>query len=348
MYLCTSKDFLMQKISPDSILSDLILQYPSLVPVMYLAGICGDFNGKAVRQVCKDNAINEDYLLNLLKAFTDEKFVPTATLPSYSVLQLSALLSARYPFFLDQFDFLTKEILKNLMHERMMSGKHLMQSALKDLFASYRLLLSTRLEQQNQTVNPHIATVYELYYSPDYTSERSDILNYSLEFYDGRIDLLRESFAAIRKLLQKTLEFRLMDLRYASNVFAFYQLNNDLLVQDRVEQKLLRPLVLQMEESIITTFHKKNKVFGRNNFLSLPVVEKPSNLLTSREKEVLRLVAKGLMNKEIADQLNIGLTTVISHRKNIVEKLRIKTIPGLTVYAYTHGYIDDFLLTNED
>ncbi|MCK9311643.1 MAG: LuxR C-terminal-related transcriptional regulator [Bacteroidales bacterium] len=223
-----------------------------------------------------------------------------------------------------------------------------MYNTLNNLFASFRLLLSTRLEQQKQTVVPHIATIYELYYSPDYTSERSDILNYSLEFYDGRNDLLRESFAAIRKLLQKTLKSKLMDLRYASNVFAFYQLNNDLLVQDRVEQKLLRPLVLQMEESIITTFHKKKKVFGRNNFLSLPVVAKPSNLLTPREKEVLRLVAQGLMNKEIADQLNIGLTTVISHRKHIVEKLGIKTIPGLTVYAYTHGYINDTLLTNED
>ena len=42
-----------------------------------------------------------------------------------------------------------------------------------------------------------------------------------------------------------------------------------------------------------------------------------ANILSSREIEVLSLIAKGLMNKEIADRLNIALTTVISHRKNM-------------------------------
>ena len=43
--------------------------------------------------------------------------------------------------------------------------------------------------------------------------------------------------------------------------------------------------------------------------------------LSAREIEVLRLVTKGLINKEIADKLHISLTTVISHRKNITEKV---------------------------
>ncbi|MFV0592874.1 MAG: helix-turn-helix transcriptional regulator [Draconibacterium sp.] len=55
--------------------------------------------------------------------------------------------------------------------------------------------------------------------------------------------------------------------------------------------------------------------------------------LTVREKEVLRLIALGYTNKSIADTLFISTHTVISHRKNITEKLGIKSIPGLTVYA---------------
>ncbi|MDE6857635.1 MAG: LuxR C-terminal-related transcriptional regulator [Alistipes sp.] len=62
--------------------------------------------------------------------------------------------------------------------------------------------------------------------------------------------------------------------------------------------------------------------------------------LTPREREVLVLVTQGLMNKEIADRLNIGLTTVISHRRNISEKLGIKSVSGLTIYAVMHGYVD--------
>jgi DNA-binding CsgD family transcriptional regulator len=62
--------------------------------------------------------------------------------------------------------------------------------------------------------------------------------------------------------------------------------------------------------------------------------------LTPREKDVIRLIAQGYANKEIADRLNISIHTVISHRKNITEKLNIKSISGLTVYAIINNLID--------
>jgi DNA-binding CsgD family transcriptional regulator len=61
--------------------------------------------------------------------------------------------------------------------------------------------------------------------------------------------------------------------------------------------------------------------------------------LTPREIEVLTLLVKGYLNKEIADRLYISLTTVITHRKNITEKLGIKSLSGLTVYAVMNGYV---------
>lgn len=65
-----------------------------------------------------------------------------------------------------------------------------------------------------------------------------------------------------------------------------------------------------------------------------------SHELSPREIEVLILVTKGLINKEIAEKLNISLTTVISHRKNITDKLGIKSVSGLAIYAVMHGYIE--------
>ena len=63
-------------------------------------------------------------------------------------------------------------------------------------------------------------------------------------------------------------------------------------------------------------------------------------LLTDREIEVMSLIAQGLINKEIADRLHIGLSTVITHRKNIMEKLGMKSVSALTIYAVMHGYVD--------
>lgn len=63
-------------------------------------------------------------------------------------------------------------------------------------------------------------------------------------------------------------------------------------------------------------------------------------ILTEREIDVLKKVAGGNANKEIADKLFISINTVITHRKNITEKLGVKTIAGLTVYAIMHGLIN--------
>lgn len=63
-------------------------------------------------------------------------------------------------------------------------------------------------------------------------------------------------------------------------------------------------------------------------------------ILSDREIQVMSLIVQGYINKEIADRLNIGLATVITHRKNIMEKLGMKSVSALTIYAVTHGYVD--------
>ena len=77
---------------------------------------------------------------------------------------------------------------------------------------------------------------------------------------------------------------------------------------------------------------------GRN----LPNMQGESNsrILSDREIEVMILIVEGHINKEIADQLHIGLSTVITHRRNIMEKLNIKSVSALTIYAVMNGYVD--------
>jgi DNA-binding CsgD family transcriptional regulator len=61
--------------------------------------------------------------------------------------------------------------------------------------------------------------------------------------------------------------------------------------------------------------------------------------LSDREIDVLKAVATGYANKEIAEKLFISINTVITHRKNITDKLGVKTIAGLTVYAIMNNLI---------
>lgn len=61
--------------------------------------------------------------------------------------------------------------------------------------------------------------------------------------------------------------------------------------------------------------------------------------LSQREREVLKLMIKGRINKEIADELHISLSTVIFHRNNICDKLNTRSIGRLTIYAVLNNIV---------
>lgn len=63
-------------------------------------------------------------------------------------------------------------------------------------------------------------------------------------------------------------------------------------------------------------------------------------VLTRREQQVLKLVAAGLANKNIANQLHISIRTVEVHRSNLTKKLGIKTTAGLVKYAIVNAFVD--------
>jgi two-component system response regulator NreC len=63
------------------------------------------------------------------------------------------------------------------------------------------------------------------------------------------------------------------------------------------------------------------------------------DLLSAREREILQLIAEGRANKEVANLLNISLTTVETHRGHILQKLDIHSIPELILYAVRKGII---------
>ena len=101
--------------------------------------------------------------------------------------------------------------------------------------------------------------------------------------------------------------------------------------------------IYQAEEQLVKDILKLHQHAHHDGY---PVKDMPptppttGHELSAREIEVLVLITKGLINKEIADKLNIGLTTVITHRKNITEKLGIKSVSGLTIYALMNGYVE--------
>ncbi len=96
--------------------------------------------------------------------------------------------------------------------------------------------------------------------------------------------------------------------------------------------------LLEKFREVIDINDPRDSIYRKLEDLVNPVYKKMepgilSNELSDREKTILTYVAKGFTNKDIADKLFLSTHTVITHRKNITNKLGIKTISGLTVYA---------------
>jgi len=82
--------------------------------------------------------------------------------------------------------------------------------------------------------------------------------------------------------------------------------------------------------------HQRDRAYGRGELRD----DKKVTRLTSREVEVLRLVAEGKANKESAQELGISIKTVEKHRQSLMEKLNIHDTAGLTRYAISTGLIE--------
>ncbi len=79
----------------------------------------------------------------------------------------------------------------------------------------------------------------------------------------------------------------------------------------------------------------------REAFVNGAPTTKSGELLTSRESEVLQLIAEGKSNKQIAAELCISIKTVEKHRQQVMNKLHIHEIAGLTRYAIAKGIIEN-------
>ena len=120
---------------------------------------------------------------------------------------------------------------------------------------------------------------------------------------------------------------------YAENLEHFHAHQHFMLISTGANGKKLLDVSKNQEDII----ERITKFFTHHN--SFDVKDENGKTLSDREIQVLKLVAMGRINKEIADKLSISFNTVLTHRKNITSKLGIKTVSGLTFYAIAHGYV---------
>jgi DNA-binding NarL/FixJ family response regulator len=94
-----------------------------------------------------------------------------------------------------------------------------------------------------------------------------------------------------------------------------------------------------MTRALVTDYTQRATLSGAARRESV-TVDDTYETLTSREREVLQLVAEGATNQEIADHLQLSIKTVQSHRATMMEKLGLRDLPHLVRYAVRRGLVD--------
>ena len=178
-------------------------------------------------------------------------------------------------------------------------------------FADYKEELLNHFSYEENVVFPYIEAMLK--------DERSG--QYSIGEYEQNHSNVQEKLDDLKNLIVKYLpeECRQEDANQVLN--DLYALELDLGKHTFIEDEVLIPAARQLEQRVVVT-------------------KEESEELSEREKEILVCVAKGMLNKEIADECHISINTVITHRKNITRKTGIKTVAGLTVYALLNNLID--------
>lgn len=162
---------------------------------------------------------------------------------------------------------------------------------------------------------------------------------YRIEEFDAPVDDLEKLVNRINPdlvLLNPKLVIRLISLpRFNENIFEPFYIG--LIESDtpaHIQSKFDQTLNLDAEKPELNKIMEKSLKQLRNGYS-----DTENTSLSEREISILKLVALGNTNNEIADKLFISTHTVMTHRKNITRKLGIKTVSGLTVYAILNQLI---------
>ncbi|MGD0590617.1 MAG: LuxR C-terminal-related transcriptional regulator [Bacteroidota bacterium] len=355
----------MKLLTPNMKMADVVHSNYLLMPVINRFGIPLGFGEKTVTAVCRKHRINVDFFLAIANAFSNENYFPEKKLQTFNVLMIVDYLQKTHVYYIETQVPLIEKLLNDLLRRRPSDAKNL--KLIKKFFLDYKEELFNHLEREETTTFPYVNKVYRLFHTPNpSTREKRALSKYSMHVYEEEHADVDEKLYDLKNILIKYVRGDSMHEVYQEVIFELFRLEKDIQDHTRIENNILLPLVEEMEDvlfypaehsrrtagknalaeaeiksSALTETHRSEPVKGIYQVpqgIPKPVKQKLEGL-TSRELEVLQLVACGFLNKQIADKLSISLHTVISHRRNITRKLQIKTVAGLTIYALLNGLI---------
>lgn len=297
---------------------NLIRDNSLLLMVINRFGISLGFGEKSVQEVCDEQSVDADTFLavaNFIGGNAEDS-------ESLSIPSLINYLKRAHSFFLD---YNLPTIRRRLIDSIDYSDSEGMAQLIIKFYDEYVAEVRRHMEYENNVVFSYVENLLSGRLDKDYT----------IRSFAEKHNHIEPKLNELKNIIINYYPERGND-QLTSVLFDIVSCEHDLSSHCQVEDLLFIPAVERLEDEIRTQgfAHSPN---GQSIFNG---EGERFELLSPREKEIIMCVARGLSNKEIADDLNLSIHTITTHRRNISAKLQIHSTAGLTIYAIANKLVD--------
>ena len=284
-------------------------------------GIALGFGDKTVEEVCRSNDVDTDTFITVCNLLSGNHYNP-------DLISLHCLMSYLKRAHASFLDVTLPRIRMQLIEAINTSGQDDVAMMLLKFYDEYVSEVQNHMDDENNQIFSYIEGLISG--NVDATFRISLYSDTHDDLAIKKLNDLKDIFIYHYKQSENQ--------KLSSTLFDIVLCEKDLLAHFEIETNLLIPAAKKLEDKLLSVKNDSGAM-PQNSF-------ERENVLSDRELEIIKSVAKGWSNKEIADKLCISTHTVATHRRNINAKLSIHSPAALAIYAVINGIVSISELSN--
>lgn len=307
-------------------MSDVISDDYRMLQMISRFGITLGFGDKTVAETCKEAGVDAQTFLTVVNFLTDTNHAHSSEMVEH--IQLSDMLrylKNSHTYFTDY----RLPVIRRRLIQAIDMRSHIAMLIIK-FYDEYVAEVSRHMAYENEHVHPYVEGLLE--------GRRGNLrLSDITSQHEGSHASIDRSLTELKSIIIKYYPNDQNAALLSDVLMDIYMVEEDFLNHCHLEDTLFAQCVRQLEN--LPSIPTQNEEETCAESLT-PSGGTQDEALSEREREVIRLVAMGLSNKEIAERMFIAVNTVMTHRRNISRKLDIHSAAGLTIYAIVNGIIN--------
>jgi regulator of cell morphogenesis and NO signaling len=298
---------------------EIIIDNNFLLMVISRFGIAFGFGDNTIRETCEANQVDTDTFLAVANMVSGKDYsdyqVSLPSLMGYLKRAHTAVLEFSLPT-------IRRKLIEAINYVETNDVSFLLMKFYDDYVVEVR----RHMEYENNTIFSYVEQLLE--------SRLDDKFN--IGRFTGNHGHMGTKLKELKDIFIYHYNQRDNDM-LSSVLYDIIACEQDLMSHFEVENLLFVPAVQKLEKSLRAKLASEN---GADQGMDDDDHQQQLDMLSEREKEIIRYVAQGLSNKEIADKLCLSVHTVTTHRRNLSAKLDIHSPAALTIFAILHNLVD--------